>query len=90
MSGRTYFVYIAARRTCTLYVGVTNDLERRVFERKQMLVPGFTRRYGITRLVYYEGYDEVVEAMFSFLTERVKDLAEVIDLETYEEFWWPE
>lgn len=34
--------------------------------------------------------DEVVEAMFSFLTERVKDLAEVIDLETYEEFWWPE
>jgi len=85
VSGRTYFVYIAARRTCTLYVGVTNDLERRVFERKQMLVPGFTRRYGITRLVYYEGYDEVVEAIArekqikGWRTARKVDLIESVN-----------
>jgi len=63
VSGRTYCLYIVASRTCTLYVGVTNDLERRVFEHKQMLVPGFTRRYGVTRLVYYEGYGEVKDAI---------------------------
>jgi len=59
----TYYVYIMASRTCTLYVGVTSDLQRRVFEHKQKLVPGFTRRYGITRLVYYEDYGEVLEAI---------------------------
>ena len=63
MSGRTYFVYIVASRTCTIYIGVTNDLEPRVSEHKQMLVPGFTRRYGVTRLVYYEGYGEVKDAI---------------------------
>ncbi len=60
---RTYYVYIMASRTCTLYVGVTNNLERRVFEHKQNLVRGFTRRYGIRRLVYYEAYGEVLEAI---------------------------
>ena len=63
MRGRTYCVYIMASRTCTLYVGVTSDLERRVFEHREKLVPGFTRRYGITRLVYYEDYGEVLEAI---------------------------
>ncbi len=63
MSGRTYFVYIMASRTCTLYVGVTNDLERRVFEHKQNLVAGFTRKYGITRVVCFESYGEVVDAI---------------------------
>lgn len=63
MRSGTYYVYIMASRTCTLYVGVTSDLQRRVFEHKQKLVPGFTRRYGITRLVYYEDYGEVLEAI---------------------------
>ena len=43
----------------TLYTGVTNDLERRVYEHKHKLVPGFTSKYNITQLVYYEETDDV-------------------------------
>jgi putative endonuclease len=60
---RTYYVYIMASSTCTLYVGVTNDLERRVFEHKQGLVPGFTRQYGVKRLVHYEDTNDVSVAI---------------------------
>jgi putative endonuclease len=42
-----------------LYVGVTNDLLRRVAEHRQGLIPGFTKRYGLTRLVYFEVYDDI-------------------------------
>jgi putative endonuclease len=48
------FVYILASKTRRLYVGVTNDLIRRVWEHRMELIPGFTKRYGIKRLVYYE------------------------------------
>ncbi|MBI3171572.1 MAG: GIY-YIG nuclease family protein [Hydrocarboniphaga effusa] len=47
----------------TLYVGVTNDLERRVFEHKQKLVPGFTAKYKITKLVYFEDTGRIEEAI---------------------------
>lgn len=47
----------------TLYTGVTNDLERRVYEHKNKLVPGFTAKYNITRLVYFEGSQDVVAAI---------------------------
>ncbi len=50
----TYFVYIMTNRSRTLYTGVTNDLERRVWEHKQKLVKGFTQKYNITKLVYFE------------------------------------
>ena len=50
-----FWVYILAnRRGGALYVGVTNDLVRRAFEHREGLVPGFTKRYGIKMLVYYE------------------------------------
>lgn len=49
-----YYVYIMASRSLTLYTGVTNNLERRVLEHKRKLVAGFTSRYRIERLVYYE------------------------------------
>ena len=50
-----YFVYIlASRRNGTLYVGVTNDLVRRMSEHKGKFVPGFTRKYAIDKLVYFE------------------------------------
>jgi putative endonuclease len=49
-----YFVYIMSNRSRTLYVGVTNDLARRVYEHKHKLNPGFTSRYNLTRLVYFE------------------------------------
>jgi putative endonuclease len=59
-----YFVYILASRIGgTLYVGVTNDLIRRVFEHKSKFVRGFTKRYDVVRLVYYEQHDDIEEAI---------------------------
>jgi len=53
-----FYVYIlASRQRGTLYTGVTNDLARRVFEHRERLLRGFTRKYGVTRLVYYETFD---------------------------------
>ena len=49
-----YYVYILASLTRTVYVGVTNDLVRRVWEHKQKLIGGFTARYNVVRLVHYE------------------------------------
>ncbi len=58
-----YFVYmLASKRNGTLYVGVTNDLSRRVGEHKSGAVPGFTRQYRVDRLVYVEGYSSILEA----------------------------
>ena len=51
---RQYYVYIMGSISRTLYTGVTSDLERRVFEHKRKLVPGFTAKYNVTRLVYFE------------------------------------
>ena len=60
---RRYFVYIlASRYKGTLYVGVTNNLGRRVGEHKGGFVPGFTRDYRVTILAYYEEYGSVLEA----------------------------
>ena len=60
---RQYYVYIMTNKSGTLYTGVTNDLRRRVYEHKRKLVPGFTRRYNITRLVYSEATDDVRTAI---------------------------
>jgi len=57
------FVYILASKTCRLYVGVTSQLVRRVWEHKTGVVAGFTRRYGIDRLVYYEVIREAATAI---------------------------
>jgi putative endonuclease len=53
---------LASRRNGTLYVGVTNDLARRVAEHKAKLVPGFTRKYGVHLLVYFEIFDSILQA----------------------------
>lgn len=60
---RQYYVYIMTNGVRTLYVGVTNDLARRVYEHKQKLVDGFTKRYNITMLVYYEATTDVGAAI---------------------------
>ena len=60
---RVYYVYIMASRSRVLYTGVTNDLSRRVAEHKQGLVPGFTSKYRITRLVYFEEFPDVHDAI---------------------------
>ncbi|TYC55753.1 GIY-YIG nuclease family protein [Rhodobacterales bacterium] len=53
-----FFVYVlASRQRGTLYTGVTNDLARRVHEHREKTASGFTRRYDVTRLVYYETFD---------------------------------
>jgi putative endonuclease len=58
-----YYVYILAnRRRGVLYVGVTNDLVRRLSEHKGKVVPGFTSKYGLIMLVYYEEYASILEA----------------------------
>ena len=60
----TYFVYIlASRRNGTLYIGVTNDLVRRVFEHKEGLASAFTKKYGVKLLVYSEGHGEIGAAI---------------------------
>jgi putative endonuclease len=58
-----YFVYIMTSRSGTLYTGVTSDLERRAFEHKNKLIPGFTSRYNINMLVYYEETNDVGAAL---------------------------
>jgi putative endonuclease len=59
----SYFVYIlASRRNGTRYIGVTNDLGRRIREHKGKFVPGFTRKYGVEKLVYFEEYPSILEA----------------------------
>jgi len=60
---KKYFVYIIASRSRTLYVGVTNDLERRVYEHKHKLISGFTAKYKITRLVHFEETEDVMSAI---------------------------
>ncbi|WP_269546327.1 GIY-YIG nuclease family protein [Coleofasciculus chthonoplastes] len=59
----TYYVYIMTNRSKTLYTGVTNDLYRRVYEHKQKLIPGFTQKYNINRLVYYQETSDIREAI---------------------------
>jgi len=56
---RRFFVYILGSKTKRLYVGVTNDLERRVAQHKRREVEGFTSRYNIDRLVYFEETNDV-------------------------------
>ena len=59
---KQYYVYIAANASRTLYTGVTDNLECRVYEHKNKLIEGFTKRYNIANLVYYEGTSDVQSA----------------------------
>ena len=61
---KTYYVYIlASKRNGTLYIGVTNDLARRAAEHRDGLVPGFSRKYGVKMLVYYETFADITAAI---------------------------
>ncbi len=68
---KNYFVYILTNKSRTFYVGMTNNLERRMSEHKQKLVEGFTKKYNITLLVYYETYLDVNAAIAR--EKQVKD-----------------
>ena len=60
---KNFYVYIMANKSRTLYTGVTNDLERRVFEHKNKLVSGFTEKYNVNRLVFYEETSDINAAI---------------------------
>ena len=59
----TYYIYIMASRSRVLYIGVTNDLARRVNEHKRGLDAGFTSKYRVTRLVYFEEFADIRDAI---------------------------
>ena len=61
--GREYFVYILTNNYNTLYIGVTNDLVRRLYEHRQKLASGFTSKYNLTKLLYYESTNDVGVAL---------------------------
>ncbi len=58
-----FYVYIVSNEWRTIYVGVANDLERRMWEHLNKAVPGFTARYGLNHLVYYEHFADIRDAI---------------------------
>ncbi len=61
---KQFFVYIMTnKRNGTLYVGITNDLARRVYEHKHKLLPGFTAKYGLDKLVYFDEFSDARQAI---------------------------
>ncbi|MAU01604.1 MAG: endonuclease [Anaerolineaceae bacterium] len=60
---KQYYVYIMSSKSGTLYTGMTNNLARRVYEHKHKLTPGFTKKYNVNRLVYYEVFSQVRDAI---------------------------
>ena len=64
MTKNTYYVYIlASRKNGTLYIGVTNDLLKRVYEHRQNIVEGFTKKYNVHMLVYFEQTNDIESAI---------------------------
>ncbi len=64
MWGYNYFIYILTNKNHTvLYTGVTNDLRERVYQHKEKLVKGFTKKYNVDKLVYYEHFTHIDEAI---------------------------
>jgi putative endonuclease len=59
-----FYIYIITNKTNTvLYIGVTNKLRRRIYEHSNKLTPGFTMKYNINKLVYYEHFDNINDAI---------------------------
>jgi putative endonuclease len=69
MEEKQYYVYILTNRSRTLYIGVTSNLRKRIWEHKNKIVEGFTKKYHIDQLVYYEQTEDVMSAL-----EREKQL----------------
>jgi putative endonuclease len=61
---KSYYVYIVSSKNDTvIYIGVTNNLKRRVYEHKNKLIEGFTSKYNVSKLIYYEEFDNVTNAI---------------------------
>ena len=64
MLNRNYYIYMMANKNNTvIYTGVINDLKRRVYEHKEKIIKGFTGKYNVNKLVYYEVFDDVENAI---------------------------
>ncbi len=64
MRDHNYFIYIVTNKNKTvLYIGVTNDLQRRVYEHEHELIPGFTKKYNCHYLIYYEHFQDINDAI---------------------------
>ena len=64
MSNKNYYVYILTnKRNTVFYIGVTDDLKRRLYEHKNELIEGFTKKYQLKKLVYFEEYQNINEAI---------------------------
>lgn len=63
MRNHEYFVYIVCSNSGTLYIGMTNSIYRRALQHKRGEIEGFASQYGCQRLVYYEGFDDVIKAI---------------------------
>ena len=63
MGDRNYYVYIMTNKSGTLYAGITNNIARRVYEHQHKLVPGFTSKYNISRLIWMEEFSSPTEAI---------------------------
>ena len=81
---KSYYIYIlASKKNGTLYTGITNNLERRIFEHKNNLIKGFTKKYNVHRLVYYEETNDVNEALL--FEKRIKKWNRAWKIELIEE-----
>ena len=82
---KQYFVYIlASKRNGTLYLGITNNLLKRVYEHKNNLIEGFTKRYNVHTLVYYEVYNDIYDAIAG--EKRIKKWKRRWKIELIEKF----
>ena len=95
---KQYYIYILTNQYHTVfYVGVTNNLIRRVYEHKNKLVKGFTSKYNINKLVYYEVFSDIRDAIYrekqikSWSRKKKKEMIEKLNPEwkdLYEEIVW--
>ncbi len=69
MSNKYYVYILASKKNGTLYIGVTNDLSRRIYEHKEGLIDGFTKKYKVKNLVWYEEFENI-----NFAIEREKQM----------------
>ncbi len=93
-----YYVYIMSNPSRTLYTGVTNDLERRVLEHKQKKIEGFTSKYNLTMLVWYDSFNDINQAIEAekkikaWRRSKKNDLIETMNPQWLDlaEQWYPE
>jgi len=86
---KTYYVYIlSSQRNGTLYIGVTNNLKRRIWEHKNEFVKGFTKDYGIHNLVYFEQFNDIEQAILREKQLKFWKRKWKIELIEKDNFYW--